>query len=292
MGIKFSNQIILGDENSYLAHSLPNEIFFPICDQLIAADLSKLAQTCRHINKRVNQYLSYRVTGEVVSHWQLFSSVHRDLLSPDEQLLAGTELTENKHLSLLLSVYSNIHGEDIRRYSTSEHSTPQPSPNTTPCITMYGTQYEVVEDKTVGRSVVFIDITKWLFCHFHAEVEPFQTYEVSVMMKLEKNFNWPHRSDQVTDWIIVQDVKQPTCISVDRTWWRNLHRNRPVPDIDGLRVVREARGRTLSRESCHPQILLRLDSSNFASCSDQPQDGDQSQNDRPGPQSEERRSQD
>ena len=296
MGIKFSNQNILGDDNGYLAHILPNEIFFPICDHLTTADISRLAQSCRHINRRVNEYLNYRVTDQMIGHWQQVCSDHRDLLSPDEQLLAQTELVENKHLSLFLSVYANIHGEDIRRYSTSEHSTPQPSLNTTPCISMYGTQYQTMEDQTVSREVVFIDITKWLFFHFHAEVEPYQTYEVSVMMKLEKNFNWPHRSDQVTDWIIVQDVKQPTCISVDRTWWRNIHKNRPVPDIDGLRVVKEAKGEyislSLSNTMTMTMKICRMDSCNFAPCSDQPQKGDTSENDRQGPQSEERRHQD
>ena len=242
MGIKFSNNL-LGDESSYLVTVLPNEIFFPICDHLALVDLSRLAQTCSHLNIRINQYLNSRVSDEMVQTWHQFCSEYKDLLSPDEQLLVDiSELTENRALCLFLSVHSNIRGENIRRFSTSEHSNPQPAVNTTPCISMYGTQYQVVEDETVTRPVVFIDITKWLFFHFHAEVEPYQLYEVSVLMKLEKNFNWPHRADQVTDWIIVQDVRQPTCISVDRSWWRNIHKNRPVPHIQGLRVHREARG--------------------------------------------------
>ena len=246
MGIKFSNSP-LGDENSYLATVLPNEIFFPICDHLSLVDISRLAQTCRHLNTRINQYLNSRVSEQKVQKWHHFCSEFRELLSPDEQVLVDiSELTENKHLYLFLSVYSNIHGENLRRFSTSEHSNPQPTVNTTPCISMYGTQYQVVEDDTVTRPVVFIDITKWLFFHFHAEVEPYQVYEVSVLMKLEKNFNWPHRADQVTDWIIVQDVRQPTCISVDRTWWRNIHKNKPVPHVQGLRVQREARGEVFS----------------------------------------------
>ena len=242
MGIRFSNNL-LGDENSYLATVLPNEIFFPICDHLSLVDISRLAQTCSHLNMRINQYLNSRVSDEKVQSWQQFSSEYKALLSPDEQLLVEvSELSKNRDLCLFLSVYSNIQGENIRRFSTSEHSKPQGTVNTPPCISMYGTQYQVGQDDTVTRPVVFIDLTKWLFFHFHAEVEPHQIYEVSVVMKLEKNFNWPHRGDQVTDWIIVQDVQQPTCISVDRTWWRNIHKNRPVPPIQGLRVHREAIG--------------------------------------------------
>ena len=121
MGIKFSNSP-LGDENSYLATVLPNEIFFPICDHLSLVDISRLAQTCRHLNTRINQYLNSRVSEQKVQKWHHFCSEFRELLSPDEQVLVDiSELTENKHLYLFLSVYSNIHGENLRRFSTSEH---------------------------------------------------------------------------------------------------------------------------------------------------------------------------
>eukprot|EP00092_Neocalanus_flemingeri_P052629 GFUD01061591.1.p1 GENE.GFUD01061591.1~~GFUD01061591.1.p1 ORF type:complete len:286 (+),score=101.96 GFUD01061591.1:71-928(+) len=238
MGVKHSAPThlnLLDLPHDVLLLDLPHDVLLLLCNYLPLQDLPNLSRSCTHLNLLVGQHLDHLTSVKMISSWARFLSTNTGLLTQMESLVDHVRKKEDlmgrKDMYRLLHIRPDKM-EEVRRVSCAEER-----------VTFIGRdspdKVEVRDE--LCRKVVRVDRVRWLQVEYKWSEVKLGRYRVSVRIRVEDNFTWPHTEHQPTVWTVgfpVEEGEEDIVVGVDRAWWRHLRKSKTL----GGRLLVEKEG--------------------------------------------------
>lgn len=205
---------------------LPPEVIYNILENISLEDISNLCRSCSHLSRVAQSFLWSKITPQLLTNWQNFVEYNKGMLTEQEKPLAHIkdmqDILDIRFVYRILSVQRDLIGEVMRLgclgyevYVVTEKGR------------LYNFQMKTIWNDRLGRNVMFVDRVRWLQMTCTWQVDCPGKYKISVRLRLEKNFTWPHRMDQPTVWSISypkEDDQGLLEVEVDREWWMMVRR--------------------------------------------------------------------
>jgi len=218
---------------------LPQDHLLLLLAYLSLKDLPNVSRSCSQLNNLVGLHLEHQMAGKMVSCWATFLSNTGLLTQMERQLVHVSreeDLVDRRDMYRLLYLRPDMM-EQVRRVSCVEERVTVIGRNNLDMI-------QVKLDDILGRECVRVDRVRWLQVGYSWDRVEVGRYQVSVRLRLEQNFNWPHAEDQPTVWSVtfpIEEGDEHLVVGVDRTWWRQLKKGKEP--LGGLMVERDVVGR-------------------------------------------------
>ena len=226
---------------------VPPNILEIIFSGLSLQELSQLSQACKQFDDQVGEFLRHECHARDLQPTKIyeFLQINRNLLTHlESELFIHGDIVLSKEKDELprKMMYSVLYLHNCRRLfincrrvSTTDNSVyfPRRGKNKIP----------VRYSDHLDRNIVRVKSVNWLqFSHEFRDVSPGR-YMVSVQVRVESNFSWPHDDSNPTQFIVKypgEEAEVKTMSkSVFRNWWQQLYENKtPSADIsDGVQVT-------------------------------------------------------
>jgi len=203
--------------------NLPPELHLLVLDNLPLQDIPNFSRSCAGFNSLVGSYLWSKLTPELLTRWNSFVSTHTGLLTRVETLVKHVskveDVVDRRDMYRLLSLTPVMCGV-VARVSCAEGEvvvTGNSNPD----------HVKLVMDHKLCRKVVLVDRVRWLKVAYNCESVKPGKYLVSIRLRLEKNFTWPHTENQPSVWSLkypLEDGDDNIVLEVDRKWWKQIWR--------------------------------------------------------------------
>jgi len=233
---------LLDDSTCPILEAPPNilEIIF---SGLSLQELSQLSQACKQFDDQVGEFLRHechardlqptkiyeflQINRKLLTHLESELFIHGDIVLSKEK----DELPRKMMYSVLYLHHCRRLFINCRRVSITDDSV---------CFRIIGS-FGYADH--LDRNIVRVKRVCWLqFSHEFRDVSPGR-YMVSVQVRVESNFSWPHDDSDPTQFIVkypgAEAEVKTMSKNVFKNWWQQLYQNKtPSADIsDGVQVT-------------------------------------------------------
>jgi len=209
---------------------LPPELVHLILNHVPLKDIPNVSRSCSILNRIVRSYLWSRVTPGLLTEWAKFLDNNQGLLTAqernDNRIREVHDILDIWSICRLLSRHTEIFGQ-TRRVSCVKND-----------VTVVSDRDLIILwDVGLSRKTRVVDRVRWLQMTYAWQLDDPGKYQVSLRLRLEKNFTWPLTKDQTTVWSVkypledgrtvkypLEDGQGRLVVEVDKKWWRMVWR--------------------------------------------------------------------
>jgi len=219
MGAKYSSIDVI----SCKFLDLPIDVLFLVFQYLKLHDLSSISMCCKKTELCVREYIMHQLNGCNLTLWTRFIESNENLLTEYE--LCTCHVRKKDDIIHLKEAYRILHSinysKEITRISCTDNSVVFAHQN----ISLH---YNKIYDERIGRHVIHVDRVRFLAISHSMKIIKPGKYLISIRLRMEDNFTWPHLEDQPTEWSLKGLEAGPLFFHVYRDWWTNLYNGKAI----------------------------------------------------------------